>query len=285
MDAWYDAESKETLKTFSPNNLIVDADGNGNFYDISHACEFAKKCYDVLNENVTIFVNKGYYLEHPTNSYPYACINKGANKISIIGVNSNDVVIDCYNTSSVQSKVLDIGGECTIKGLTIRCLNDGTYNTSNDLGHNAYCIHNDSAYSTNDKYTTLVEDCVLYSECHSQLGAGLRNKQTQKYKNVNFISNGIISNGACYIHASAESSASDMEVIIDNCICDSKDGTKAITLPNVNGSLPYTSIPTTICKTIGVTSGANVTDNNFKTNHLLTNISLLNNENDWNYGV
>lgn len=285
LDAWYNLDNKITLKKFT-KNLIVDLDGNGQFYDLSHACEFAKNYFDVLNEDVVIHINKGHYITYPTNEYPYVSIDKGANKISIIGDSSNDVIIDCYNSSSSQSQVLNIGGPCTIKGLTIRSLNDGTYNSSNDLGHNPYAIHNDNNFETTEKYTTLVEDCILYSECHSPLGAGLWNNQIQKYRNVYFISNGFISNGACYIHNSVDSTANNMEVIIDTCICESKDNTMAITLGNVDssyGSIPFSQIPTMIARTIGVTNGDNVTNPDFKNNHLLTNTSCLNNVLDWNY--
>jgi hypothetical protein len=286
-DAWYDLATKQTLKDFTKREIIVDVNGGGHFYDINCACIFAKRAFDVDNIPVTIKVRNGYYLQYPTNSFPYAPINKGANKISIIGESRDGVLIECYNTSTTQSKVIDHGGESSIENLTIKSLNDGTYNAGNDLLHNAYCIHNDTApnIAPTKQYRTTVKNCLLYSECHSPIGAGLKDKQIQRYENCEFVSNGFISLGALYVHASTDAAALNMGVEIVNCSCVSLDGTKAITLPNTTtqGALTYVDIPVTIQKTIGYTTGASLTDANFKTTHKLQPQSALNNVVDWNY--
>lgn len=286
-EAWYDRDTKQTLKDFTKREIIVDCNGGGQFYDINQACIFAKRAFDVGNVPVTIKVKNGYYLQYPTNTFPYAPINKGANKISIIGESRDGVIIECYNTSTTQSKVIDIGGECTIENLTIKSLNDGTYNAGNDLVHNAYCIHNDTGLSIapTKQYRTTVKNCLLYSECHSPVGAGLRDKQIQRYENCEFISNGFISLGALYVHASVETAATNMGVEIINCSAVSLDGTKAITLPDVavEGAVKYIDVPVTIQNTIGYTTGVKVTDDNFKTTHKLQPFSALNNVADWNY--
>ena len=282
-NVYHDLESFKTLKDFETKSIIVDRNGKGHFYLISEACDYLKNCEDVNNKDFIIYVKNGTYTEYPTNDYPYASISKGSNKISIIGETKEKVIINCYNTSTHQSKVLDIGGPCVIENLTINCLNDGTYNISNDLHHNCYSIHNDTTFETTEKYTTIVKNCKLYSECHSPVGAGLQNKQIQRYENVETISNGIKSNGSLYVHASADSSANNMEVEIIDCTCISKDKTKALTLPNVDGSLPYTEIPVTIQKSIFATNGNEITDQNFKANHNLTSLCALNNIDDFNY--
>jgi hypothetical protein len=284
-DAWYDSSTKQSLKDFTKREVIVDAIGGGHFYNIDRACTFLKRAFDVDNIPATVKVKNGYYLQYPTNTPPYAPISKGSNKISIIGESRDGVVIECFNTGTTQSKVIDIGGECTIENLTVRSLNDGTYNSSNDLAHNAYCIHNDTAptIAPTKQYKTTIKNCLLYSECHSPIGAGLKDKQIQRFENCEFISNGFISTGALYVHGSTDAAAANMGVEIVNCSCVSLDGTKAITLPNVTGSLQYTDIPVTIQKTIGYTTGAKLTDDNFKTTHKLQPYSVLNNVVDWNY--
>lgn len=268
------------------NTIIVDASGFGDFTTIQSAIVYAKATFDVATTAVTIFIKNGYYKVEPTNSYPYAPINKGANKISLIGETRDGVIIECTNTATTQSKVLDIGGECTIENLTILCLKDATYTSDVDLSHNCYCIHNDTGLGEAEKrYYTTVKNCKLYSECHSPVGAGLHDKQIQRYVDCEFISNGILSAGALYIHASVEDYAKDMGVEIENCTCISKDGKYALTLPNVAdsyGSLKYTDIPTTIRRTICVTNGNYVT-NVSKDSHALTESSALNNVESCNY--
>jgi len=284
-DAWIDLDTRLSLKDFSTREIIVDSNGGGHFYDINKACIFVKQAFDVANVPVTILVKNGYYLQPPTNTWPYAAINKGANKISIHGESRDGVVIECFNTSVTQSKVLDIGGECAIENLTLRSLNDGTYTLESDLGHNCYALHNDSGGTASKKYVTAVKNCKLYSECNASLGAGLQDWQTQRYEKVESISNSPLTpgQGAIYIHASNNPLAANMAVEIIDCTGIALDETKALTLGNVVGSLPYTEIPVTIQRTIGYTNGENVTDANFKAGHNLQPQSALNNIADFNY--
>lgn len=285
LDAWFDKSDKATMKNFNSRFQVVDVNGSGNFYNFPEALDFLKKTYDVSTIPTALLIKNGYYLQYPTNIYPYAPINKGANMISIFGESRDGVVIECYNTSTTQSKVLDIGGNCTIENLTIRSLNDGTYNLGNDLIHNPYCIHNDTGMGAqSQQYMTVVKNCKLYSACHSPVGAGLHDKQIQRYENCEFISNGINSAGALYVHASVESYAVDMGVEIINCSCVSWDGTKAITLPDTYGygALTYVDIPVTIQRTIGFTVGSDITDANFKETHQFMPYNALNNVADWN---
>lgn len=285
-------KNKETItinnetKRFT-HTLTVSRSGEGDFADIQQAIDYAKRRFDVLNEKITIFVKNGYYKVTPINGYPYSPINKGYNKISIIGESRDGVVIECYNTENKQNKVMDIGGECTIANITIRSLNDGSYNISNDLGHNCYCIHNDTGAgaAVSAHYYTTVENCQLYSECHSPVGAGLHDNQTQRYVNCEFISNGIKSLGALYIHSSVEDYANNMSVEIENCSCISKDETYALNLPNVAssyGSVPYSEIPVSIKRSIVVTNGENIT-NVSQSTHLITADSCMNNNDNLNY--
>lgn len=292
MDCWYNEDTKENLLDYNSKDLYVSSDGNGHFGDINSAVMFAKNTFDVTSESVNIYIKNGIYNISPRNAqnYPCAFINKGANKINLIGEDVNHTIIKGYNSAKYQGKVLDMGGDCYVKNLTILSLNDGTYSDENDMAHNCYCIHNDSGidskdnYESTQNYQTLIENCNLYSECHSPVGAGLHNKQKQKYLNCHFISNGIRSAGSLYVHASVESYATDMAVEIDGCTCISKDKTKAISLPNTSGydALTYADIPVSIRRTIGVTNGTEIT-NVSKATHALQQDSALNNVEAWNY--
>lgn len=276
-------DTYNTFKNLDTNDFIVDINGNGHFYDINTACEIIKRYKDVQNTPIQIHVKPGIYEAFPMTTFPFAGINKGANRISIIGENRDTCIINMTNTASLQSKVLEVGGECTIENLTINCLKDDSYTADTDLGHNCYCIHNDSFFNTDKRYTTKIKNCKLYSECHSPIGAGLRNNQLQIYEDIETISNAILGFGALYVHGPTTPNEANCEIQINNCTCISKDLRKAITLPDVQGSLPYTQIPVTIERTIGVTNGNQITDANFKESHNLTPQSQLNNVTEFNY--
>ena len=261
--------------------IIVDSKGEGDFNTIEEAIAHAKYYYDVANEDVTIFIKNGVYEVQPTNSYPFSPLNKGANRISIIGESREGVIIKCTNTASTQSKVMDIGGKCTIANLSIYCLNDG-YTSETDLGHNPYCIHNDTTFDSNTEYETVVENCYLYSECHAPIGAGLKNNQKQIYRNVETVANGIVGSGF-YVHAPSTPDASNCSLVVDNVTAITKNGRRAIDLGNVDGSLPYSQIPTTIRKSVFITNGPLTGAEGFKSSHQLTNDSALNNLSDLNY--
>lgn len=281
-DVYKDINDFKTMKKFDTNTIVVDAAGNGNYYNLPEAVDFFKNNRNVATTPCTIFVKNGFYKVYPTNNSPYSPIFKGANMISIIGESRDGVIISCENTKDTQSKVMDIGGPCTIENLTINCLRNENYTLEYDLTHAPYCIHNDRNYTTDTEYITKVKNCKLYSECHSPVGAGLRNKQKQIYENVETISNGIKSLGSLYIHAPGTSTDANCSVEINNCTAISLDSTKALNLPDVSGSLAYTNIPTTIQRSIFVSNGSSVIDNNFKTTHDLTDMSALNNIEDLN---
>ena len=261
--------------------IIVDSKGEGDFNTIEEAIAHAKYYYDVANEDVTIFIKNGVYEVQPTNSYPFAPLNKGANRISIIGESREGVIIKCTNTASAQSKVMDIGGKCTIANLSIYCLNDG-FTLETDLRHNPYCIHNDTTFDSDTEYETVVENCYLYSECHAPIGGGLKNNQKQIYRNVETVANGIIGSGF-YVHAPSTPDASNCSLVVDSVTAITKNGWSAIDLGDVNGTLPYSQIPTTIRKSIFITNGPSTGAEGFKSSHQLTNDSALNNLSDLNY--
>lgn len=285
----YIKKSENPLHQNSPysNNIIVSADGVGAFKHIEDAVAYAKSKFTVSTTPVTIFVRNGDYILSPVDSRN-AVIDKGANRISIIGESRDGVKIILNNTPAHNNKIIEHGGPSLLKNLSF-------YNLWNEDGstvsysHNAYCIHNDIPFVTNEHYETVVENCYLYSEAFAPVGAGLQNKQTQRYDNVVSVFNSLDERehgynqwAPIYVHAPADNTASDCAVEIDDCTCIAQKGTMAITLPNVGGSLPYTDIPVTIRRTIGVTNGSSITDVSKSTHDLQTD-SALNNVSAWNY--
>lgn len=263
--------------------VVVSADGRGDFASINDALTFLKRQFDVVTYPATIFIKNGLYEVSPSNNAYYSAIEKGVNKISIIGESREGVIIKCTNTSTAQNKVLNVGGPCVIKNLSIYCLKDNTYTADTDLGHNCYAIHVDDG-TLEYAYDTVIENCYFYSECHAPIGAGLRKNQRQIYRDVVSEANGfMLGSGAFYIHAPQQSSWTGCSVILDNVTGISKNEEWAIGLADVSGSIPYTEIPTTIRRSIFVTNGEQTGAENFKTRHLLTSDSQLNNLSDLNY--
>lgn len=279
---YYDIDNTIDELSKYHTTVTVSQSGEDDFTKIEDAITFLKENYDVKNIPTTIYVKNGTYNVEPTNEYPFSPLNKGANKINIIGEDMYGVIIKCTNTSTVQSKVLNIGGECVIKNLSIYCLNDGTYTLENDLGHNAYCIHNDEEYVTENKYKTIIENVYMYSECHAPLGGGLRDKQEQIYKNVVLNANGFVGAGF-YVHGPSDPSVKICEINIDNVTAECHTGARAIDLSPVPNCLNFTEIPTTITRSIFITNGVDKGTTDFKVHHKLTKVSCLNNDPELNY--
>lgn len=171
-DAWCDAESRATLKNFDTDSFTVDEGGTGHFFSVAQACDFARDAFDVVNNAVTVFIRNGLYdHEAPKNvamGYPYAIINKGANRISLIGESRDGVIVSYENNSVNRAKIIEAGGECTIANMTVNCLNDESYTDASAGGHQAcYCIHIDSVFAASERYFTTIRNCKLFSTCHS----------------------------------------------------------------------------------------------------------------------
>ena len=263
--------------------VVVDANGHGDFTDINDALIYLKRQFDVTTIPATVFIRNGEYTVSPSNNAYYSAIEKGVNMISIIGESREGVIIKCTNTSTGQNKVLNVGGKCTIKNLSVYCLKDETYTPETDLGHNCYAIHVDNG-TLDYAYDTVIENCYFYSECHAPIGAGLRENQRQIYRNVVAEANGIIDNsGAFYIHAPQQLSWTGCSVVLDTVTGIAKNEEFAIGLSDVSGSIPYTEIPTTIRRSIYVTNGEITGAENFQTKHLLTSDSQLNNIAELNF--
>ena len=109
------AKSIKETKSVPKNTIIVDSNGYGDFTDIESAVSYARNNFDVEKNPVTIFIKNGDYTVHPNvfsvENQCYCAINKGFNKISIIGESKDGVKIKCYNTSTESGIIMDIGGE------------------------------------------------------------------------------------------------------------------------------------------------------------------------------
>ena len=264
--AWSDTAVKElSFKYYNedvqlPRTIVVDSEGDGDFTDIQSAIDFATLNYDVVNIPITIFVKNGVYNVSPKATTPFYAINKGTNKISIIGESKDHTIINCTCTDELQGTVLNIGGECVIENLTINNFADASYTSQTILegNHRPYCIHNDAIIvnNTNNYYTT-VRNCKLYSECYTPLGAGLHHLQTQKYENVEFIYNSNVYNteGAIYIHTSYDNTAIPSGLEIIDCTAISKNFAPAIYTINIANSLNFGSIPQTYKRNITDSNG------------------------------
>lgn len=280
----YTTYTKENEKLMASDKVVYVANGIDNCLNkISYAVKYLKAKYNPL-DYTTIKVLNGVYEEQPTNDFPYAPINIADTNISIIGESRDNVIVNLTNSNVVQSRIMHIGGHQTVSNMTLNVLADSTYNGNN--GNNPYVIHNDDTFNEYDgHYTTTVENCILYSECCSPVGAGLHGKQTQIYKDVTCIYNGQYDNGngALYIHGASNAGQIPDGVIIDNCTAISKNGALALSMSSVSGFTPYTETPTTIRRTILATNGDLEVATNFKDTHLLTNDSKLNSNNNINY--
>lgn len=120
-------------ENFDTDSFTVDEGGTGHFFSVAQACDFARDAFDVVNNAVTVFIRNGLYdHEAPKNvamGYPYAIINKGANRISLIGESRDGVIVSYENNSVNRAKIIEAGGECTVANMTVNCLNDEVIRT------------------------------------------------------------------------------------------------------------------------------------------------------------
>ena len=276
-DTWCDAESRATLKNFDTDSFTVDEGGTGHFFSVAQACDFARDAFDVVNNAVTVFIRNGLYdHEAPKNvamGYPYAIINKGANRISLIGESRDGVIVSYENNSVNRAKIIEAGGECTVANMTVNCLNDESYTDASAGGHQAcYCVHVDSVFAASERYFTTIRNCKLFSTCHSPVGAGLADNQTIRLDGCECVSDTHVgtSTGAATIHASTDAAAKNMAVEIIGCRLLSLDGTKALYMPDVEGGAPFTQVDVTLLGNTYYTTGPEITDADFLSRHKLT---------------
>lgn len=261
--------------------------GGGIFDNIQKAINWLKAHYNVATTPCTVFLMNGTYTLNYVSSRN-AVIDKGANRISIVGESRDGVKLVLTSTPAQNNKIIEHGGPSVLENISF-------YNLWNEDGstpsyeNNSYCIHNDRGFTTDEAYETVVRNCYVYSEAFAPIGAGLWKNQKQRYVDVVAVFNSldIRPNGynqwaPIYIHGPSQPNQPNCSVEIDGCTCIAKKGTMAIVLPNVPGRMPYTEIPVSIRRTIGTTTGSTIT-NVSKSTHDLQPDSALNNVDAWNY--
>lgn len=246
------------LSTINSNiyrQIIVDANGRGDYRDIQSAIDYAKANFDVANVPVTIFIKNGVYSVSPTSEYPFYAIDKGGNKISLIGESRDGTIIRCICTSTLQGIALNVGGECTIANMTIENLADASYTSETilDGNHRPYCIHNDVTGSDETaKYYTTITNVKCYSECDTPIGAGMHHNQVQRYERVEcvYAENAVIKQqGALYIHAPVSGSAVSLGLEVIDCVLISENERPAISVMGA-GTQPWAEIPQTYIRNL-----------------------------------
>lgn len=275
-NAYRNEQEKRELPKFGfdVNCFVVDCNGGGHFVSINQGVDFIKRAFNnvLRTKPFTLFVKNGLYdgelSPRRTVGYPNAVINKGSNKISIIGESREGVVVQYVNNSVSRCKVLDIGAtDGVVANMTIKSLNDGTYVDASAGGHqNCYCIHSDLGTSFDYPYNTELKNLRLVSTCHSPLGAGLQPNQKLVIDGCIFESRSVVgnSNGACYIHAYASGSAEyddTMSLEVRDSDFRSFDGKVALTMPNV-GSSSWAVIKATFAGVRVYSNGINAVDGN-----------------------
>ena len=261
--------------------------GGGIFDNIQKAINWLKTHYNVATTPCTVFLMNGTYTLNYVSSRN-AVIDKGANRISIVGESRDGVKLVLTSTPAQNNKIIEHGGPSIIENVSFFNLWNEDGSTPSYV-NNSYCIHNDRIFNTDEAYDTVVKNCYVYSEAFAPIGAGLWKNQKQRYIDVVAVFNSldVRPNGynqwaPIYIHGPSQPNQPNCSVEIDGCTCIAKKGTMAIVLPDVPGRTPYTEIPVSIRRTIGTTNGSTIT-NVSKSTHDLQPDSAINNVEAWNY--
>lgn len=261
--------------------------GGGIFNNIQKAINWLKAHYNVATTPCTVFLMNGTYTLNYVSSRN-AVIDKGANRISIVGESRDGVKLVLTSTPAQNNKIIEHGGPSILENISFYNLWNADGSTPSYV-NNSYCIHNDLGFTTDEAYDTVVKNCYVYSEAFAPIGAGLWKNQKQRYIDVEAVFNSLDErpNGynqwaPIYIHGPSQPNQPNCSVEIDGCTCIAQKGTMAIVLPNVPDRTPYTEIPVSIRRTIGTTTGSTIT-NVSKATHDLQPDSALNNVDAWNY--
>ena len=104
-----------------------------------------------------------------------AVIDKGANRISIIGESRDGVKLVLTSTPAQNNKIIEHGGPSILENISFYNLWNADGSTPSYV-NNSYCIHNDLGFTTDEAYDTVVKNCYVYSEAFAPIGAGLWKK-------------------------------------------------------------------------------------------------------------
>ncbi len=257
----FDKYAEKVIKRLNDElSFTVDCNGYGDFDNIEDALNFINNSIDVNTIPVQLYIRNGVYNVSPKADYPFFALNKGANKISIHGEDRDHTIIRCTCTDQLQGIVLNIGGDCVVENLTIENLADPSYTPATILpnNHRPYCLHNDETADHNYTYYTTVRNCKFYSECDCPLGAGMKDKQIQRYENCEFVyaANAVIKQqGAFYLHGPNVSGHVPAGAEIVDCVMISNNTQPAISMSDVQDMYPWSSIPTTFIRNVSYSAG------------------------------
>lgn len=282
------AEINSLLYKIPSTMVTVGSKGEGDFSDIQSAIDYLKNNFDVNDIPTIVLVKPGTYQvfprKSPTNHNAYPAIDKGANRISIIGIERDITRIFVVNSEEKCGEIMSVGGACIIKNIKFESY-AGTASSETIKSHRAYGLHIDYPSERDTDHATIIENCIVYSSSFTPIGAGMNRKQKQIYRNSDFIYDSELVNeqGAVYIH-SAKNSDKPSGLIIENCNIVSKNGAYTIHLPNVAGAeYTWQKIPVTLRRNITVTTGETelITDKKYLS--LLSMDSKLNSNENINY--
>lgn len=185
----------------SPNTIIVDINGNGNYSSISSAVETAKN-------GDTIYIMSGIYNE--TIVVPH---NK---KINFIGQNKLDTIIKNNSGNYINCPILMGAGK--LENLTVYAQKDEQTDTNaQDYDGRAYAVHIERNSLYHD--TLYIKNCILKSDFYPALGMGMRGGCTVLLEDTDFILGSSGSGtAALYIHdADSANYVGEQSLIIRNC--------------------------------------------------------------------
>lgn len=282
------AEINSLLYKIPSTMVTVSSKGDGDFSNIQSAIDYLKNNFDVNDIPTIVLIKPGTYQvfprKTPTNHNAYPAIDKGANRISIIGIERDITRIFVVNSEEMCGEIMSVGGACIIKNIKFESY-AGTASSETIKNHRAYGLHIDYPSERDTDHATIIENCIVYSSSFTPIGSGMNRKQTQIYRNSDFIYDSELVNeqGAVYIH-SAKNSDKPNGLIIENCNIVSKNGAYTIHLPNVDGAeYTWQKIPVTLRRNITVTTGETelITDKNYLS--LLSMDSKLNSNENINY--
>ena len=269
----------------------ASANGLGIYQGIENAVKWMKKStfYTSKTKQCVIYIRNGTYTIDPalaTADTAWSVIRTAGRDVAFIGESRDQTIIQMTCPTGTAARIFDIGGNSRLAHLTIKNIAGTDYTASGTAGHNPYAVHIDSQNTGSGYEQTVVEDCYIYSSMFNPIGAGLWNKQTQVYRNCVFEFgtnySGFMQWGALYVHGPQQASATECALVIDNCTMISTNGQKALTLPDVAGSLQYTDIPVTIQRCIGYSSDPNNLTDVSSSRVALTPQSALNSVAAWN---
>ena len=213
------------LEKRSLSTIIVDKNGYGSYKTIQEAVQNAD---DTEDNPITIIVMPGIYEEF-LNIY-------GNRHLRIIGINKKDCVL-VNKTGKYLESTLRVDGDFMIKNMTILATMEkaGSWLPSDNEQSNfgAYALHIDDPHESDEnKYHTIIDNCIIYSECHCAIAVGLHKNTTVEITNCeieNNLKEKVIASspirskyGALFVHSDVTQDgtggkSNDQTILVKNC--------------------------------------------------------------------